>query len=102
MKTIDADIKAGSFQPVYLLYGEEAYLKNQYKKKLQQALSREGDTMNAAYYEGKNINPGEIIDLAETLPFFAEHRLILIENSGIFKLKQPCEELAEYICNIGE
>lgn len=100
MKTIDADIKAGSFQPVYLLYGEEAYLKNQYKKKLQQALSREGDTMNAAYYEGKNINPGEIIDLAETLPFFAEHRLILIENSGIFKLKQPCEELAEYIKEI--
>ena len=98
MKTIDADIKAGSFQPVYLLYGAEAYLKNQYKMKLQQALSQEGDTMNVAYYEGKNINPGEIIDLAETLPFFAERRLIVIENSGVFK--HPCEPLAEYMKEI--
>ncbi|MCI9532875.1 MAG: DNA polymerase III subunit delta [Lachnospiraceae bacterium] len=98
MRTIDADIAAGVFQPVYLLYGEEAYLKNQYKKKLQEALSQPGDTMNAAYFEGKNINPGEIIDLAETLPFFAEHRLILIENSGVFK--HPCEALADYMKEI--
>ena len=25
--------------------------------------------MNYAYYEGKGINPGELIDLAETMPF---------------------------------
>ncbi len=98
MRTIDADIAAREFQPVYLLYGEEAYLKNQYKKKLQHALSQPGDTMNAAYFEGKNINPGEIIDLAETLPFFAERRLILIENSGVFK--HPCEALADYMKEI--
>lgn len=100
MKSIDEDIKSGTFQPVYLLYGEEAYLKKQYKQKLKQALSSPDDTMNTACYEGKNINPGEIIDLAETLPFFAERRLILIENSGIFK--SSCEELADYMKNIAE
>lgn len=31
MKSIDADIKKGNFSPVYLLYGEESYLKKQYK-----------------------------------------------------------------------
>lgn len=100
MKSIDEDIKSGKFQQVYLLYGEEDYLKKQYKQKLRQALSAKDDTMNAAFYEGKNINIGEIIDLAETLPFFAERRLILIENSGVFK--SSCDELAEYMKEIAE
>ncbi|MEY8516037.1 DNA polymerase III subunit delta [Lachnospiraceae bacterium 29-84] len=100
MKSIDADIKSGKFQPVYLLYGEEAYLKRQYKGKLEKALSAPGDTMNATYFEGKDINPGEIIDLAETLPFFAERRLILIENSGFFK--KSCDALAGYLKEIAE
>ena len=73
MKSIDEDIKNGSFQRVYLLYGEESYLKRQYKQKLKNALAPSGDTLNAAYYEGKNCNIGEMIDLAETLPFLAEY-----------------------------
>ena len=98
MKTIDADIKADSFASVYLLYGEEAYLKRQYKEKLKNALIPEGDTMNFSAFEGKDIRPGEIIDLAETMPFFADRRMILIENSGVFK--NACEELAEYMKSI--
>ena len=34
MKNIQADIKSGNFKQVYLLYGEEAYLKQQYKQNL--------------------------------------------------------------------
>lgn len=95
MKNIDEDIKRGQFAQVYLLYGEEAYLKKQYKDKLKHAMVPEGDTMNFSAFEGKSINPKEIIDLAETLPFFADRRVILIENSGFFK--NACEELAEYL-----
>lgn len=95
MKRLDEDIKAGQFQPVYLLYGAEAYLKQQYKVKLRDALVRRDDTMNFARYEGKHMNPRELIDLAETMPFFAERRLILIEDSGFFKA--GCEELAKYL-----
>lgn len=85
MKNIDEDIKRGQFAQVYLLYGEEAYLKKQYKDKLKHAMVPEGDTMNFSAFEGKSINPKEIIDLAETLPFFADRRVILIENSGFFQ-----------------
>ena len=46
MKAIDEDIKSGQFKNVYLLYGDEAYLKKQYKDKLVKALVAEGDTMN--------------------------------------------------------
>lgn len=95
MKTIDEDIRSGQFQNVYLLYGSENYLKLQYKEKLKQALSAPGDTMNVARFEGRGTNPLAVIDLAETMPFFADHRLIFIEDSGFFK--NGCEQLAAYL-----
>ena len=94
------DLKQENFKNVYLLCGEEAYLRNQYKKKLRDALAADGDTMNYSYYEGKDINPRAVIDMAETLPFFADRRVLMIENSGFFKNK--CEELADYMSVIPE
>lgn len=51
--------------------------------------------MNMQHYEGAGINPLEVIDMAETLPFFAERRVIVIEDSGFFK--NGCPELADYL-----
>lgn len=98
MKSIDQDIKSGEFSRIYLLYGEEAYLRRSYKNKLKNALVSEGDTMNYAYFEGKSVNPKAVIDLAETMPFLAGHRVIVIENSGFFK--SSCEELASYLTDV--
>lgn len=98
MKSLNEDIKSGKFKSVYLLYGEEAYLKKQYKNRLTKAMIPDGDTMNYAYYEGKGINFAELIDLAETMPFFAQRRLIVVENSGFFKNATP--ELADYMKNM--
>lgn len=95
MKSLNEDLKTGQFNKIYLLYGEEAYLKKQYKEKLRNAMLSPDDTMNYAYYEGKGINVNEIIDLAETLPFFADRRLIIMEDTGLFKSASP--ELADYL-----
>lgn len=95
MKSIDQDIKAGTFKKSYLLFGEERYLIRQYRDKLRKALVPEGDTMNFTSFEGDDINPKEVIDLAETLPFFAERRVILIEKSGLFK--KGGDDLADYL-----
>ena len=73
MKSLNEDLKSGQLNNVYLLYGEEAYLKKQYRDKLRNAMISPDDNMNYAYYEGKGINVKEVIDLAETLPFFAEN-----------------------------
>ncbi len=100
MKTIIDDIKTRQFKHVYLLYGEETYLLHQYRDKLQAALSDGEDTMNTAFFSGKGIDPKQLIDLAETMPFFAERRCIFIDGSGFFK-KAP-EELASYMEEIPE
>lgn len=100
MQNIMTDIKNNTFRRVYLLYGEEAYLKRSYKNRLIQAIIPEGDTMNFNAYEGKGINVKEIIDIAETMPFFADNRLILLENTGFFKSAN--EDMAEYVKEIPE
>ena len=100
MKSLNEDLKTGQFKQIYLLYGEEAYLKKLYKNRFVKAMVPEGDTMNYRYFEGKNTNPKEIIDLAETLPFFSERRLIVLENTGFLKNATP--ELAEYLKNMPE
>jgi DNA polymerase-3 subunit delta len=100
MKTIDQDIKTGQLKQIYLLYGPEDYLIRQYRDKLKKALVSEDDTMNFTAFSGSDINQKEIIDLAETLPFFADRRLILIEESGLFK--KSAEELADYLDSVPE
>lgn len=100
MKKIDNDIKSGQLKKVYLLYGEERYLIRQYRDKLVCAISSKDDTMNFSSFEGADLNIKEIIDLSETLPFFAERRLILLEGSKLFK--KGGDELAEYIENLPE
>ena len=100
MKSVVEDIKKGSFKPVYLFYGEEAYLKQQYKNRLKDAVLPEGDTINLSIYSGKGIDVEEMIAQADTMPFFAEHRLLLIEDSGFFK--NANQQLADYIPSIPE
>ena len=80
MKSIDNDIKLGQLKKVYLLYGQERYLIRQYRDKLKKAMVDPEDTMNCSCFEGDDVNIKEIIDLAETMPFFAERRLILMED----------------------
>ena len=95
MQKLNEEIKTGQLRQVYLLYGEEDYLRKQYRDKLKNALLGDGDSMNYHYFEGKDVPIGEVIDLAETLPFFADRRVIIIENSGLFK--SGGEQLAEYL-----
>ena len=95
MKTLEEDIRSGKFKQVYLLYGEEAYLKKLYKNRLKNAIVNPEDTINLNRYEGKGISIPAVIDQAETMPFFADYRLILMEETGFFK--SASQELADYL-----
>jgi DNA polymerase-3 subunit delta len=94
MQTLNQDIKEHNFRPMYLLYGEETFLKNSYKNRLKEAIIGD-DTMNFSAFEGKGLDTDELIRLADTMPFFAEKRLILIEDSEFFKSAN--ETLLKYL-----
>lgn len=99
LKILNEDIRDKKFKSVYLLCGEEEYLKLNYKRSLMKAIAGD-DTMNVSMYEGKGIDISEVIDSADTAPFFADYKLIVIESSGLFK--SGGEALAEYMGKIPE
>ena len=101
MQTLNQDIRDHSFKRVNLLYGEEVFLKMSYKNRLKEAVTA-GDTMNFNHYEGKGMDVNEIISISDTMPFFAERRLVLMEDSGWFKGGSGAEEMSAYLEHIPE
>lgn len=97
MKVIKEHIKLKSFKQFYLLYGTEEYLKKLYRDKLKSAILVDEDEMNYSYYEGKKVDPLKVADAAQTLPFFSDYRLILIENSGLFKNSSDMSDLLAHL-----
>lgn len=98
-RVIENDIANDNIKQCYLLYGEEAYLKLFYKKRLIKAFGADDadNTMNVAYFTGKDIDVKELISLADTMPFFADYRTIIVSDSGFFKSSQ--DELADFVKN---
>lgn len=85
MKNINHDIETKEIKRFYLLFGTEDYLKRQYKDKLVNALVDAQDNMNLNYFEGNGIHIQNVLDIGNTLPFFAENRVLVLENSGLLK-----------------
>lgn len=94
MQKIKADLKARSFERIYLFYGKESYLCRAYKKQFIKAIVNDGDDMNYSYFENAGDKLLQIENIADTMPFFADRRLIVLENTGLFKKDN---DFADYI-----
>ncbi|MBQ4482792.1 MAG: DNA polymerase III subunit delta [Lachnospiraceae bacterium] len=92
---VKSDVKNKTFAPVYLIYGEEMYLRENCRKMLLNALVAPGDTLNYARFSGKSTDPEEVVSIAMTLPFMAEKRVVLVTDSGFFK--KAAEPVTDYI-----
>lgn len=94
MQRIVEDIKNKTFHPVYLLYGEESYLVRLYRDKLKNAILDGADEMNYSNFQGSGIDLLEIREIADTLPFFQDYRIIVLEDTKLFK---SANEFADYL-----
>ena len=105
MKEIEAQIKAGNFKPVYLLYGEERYLVKHYEKYLSNAVIAGGELyMNLDILEGKEFSTAKAVDIATTAPFFADKRTLILRDTGLFESgkKSESEAMNEFLKNVPE
>ncbi len=85
MLRIEAELKRNDLSRFHLLFGEERYLVRYYKNLLIQKLSQPDDEMNCTLFQDKTVDPSHIAEAAQVMPFFAEHRLIVVEDSYFFK-----------------
>ncbi|MCL2285893.1 MAG: DNA polymerase III subunit delta [Firmicutes bacterium] len=103
-KKLMNDLKNGELQSSYLLYGDERFLVSHYAKAIENAVfdspSQNSDQFKDVF-DGA-IPANDIIMTAETLPFFAERRLIYVRDSRLFATgrKNDSEAIAEYLPKI--
>ncbi len=88
-------IEEQSFSNIHLLYGPEDYLRLQFRDNLVKAMGGVPGSLSYTRFTGKDVDAKEVIDLADTLPFMAERRVILVEETGWFK--NGNSEIEEYI-----
>jgi DNA polymerase-3 subunit delta len=99
MNSIIQQLKTGTLSQFHLIYGEESYMVRYYKNKIIQSMGLEKDEMNFSKFEDAEIDITSLLDAAQTLPFFAEQRLILVSDSGFFK---KANDLVDFMDDIPE
>ncbi len=95
LEQLKKDIAEGNLRSCYLLFGCERYLRNFYEKKLIAALGGSRDDMNTNIFDTNPVSASDIISQAQTLPFFADRRIVVVRYSGFFK--KNADELADFI-----
>ena len=94
MLRIEDELKRNQLSRFQLIYGEERYMVRYYKNMLIQKLSQTDDEMNRTFFRDNSTEPSQIAEAAQVLPFFAEHRLLVVEDSGFFKTSS---DMADYM-----
>lgn len=101
------DLKNKDFKPLYILYGEEDYLKSHYLHELQAALVEpDFAEFNFQEFEGKNLTPEILTEAVESYPAFSERKLVVVRDFDLYKppaafqgmLAELLGDLPEYIC----
>ena len=77
-----ADIKARSYQPVYLLHGEEPYFTDLLAEAFEQrALDEAAKSFNQQVLYGRDVSAGQIVDAASRYPMMAPYQLVLVKEA---------------------
>ena len=87
-----------------LIYGNESFLLNQALQKKIKELVHVQDTMNTVFYDASSstFSMLKVIEEAQTLPFFSEHKVLVIQNClfltrGVSLKDQELNELMTHL-----
>ena len=94
-------IKSGDFSNVYMIYGEEDYLKEYYVNKLKDKLVEPAFAdFNFHQYDGKKTPVSEILNDADMMPMMAQYSLLLVVDYPFDKSKDDVEKVKTYLKDI--
>ncbi|MGB4599376.1 MAG: DNA polymerase III subunit delta [Trichlorobacter sp.] len=96
---LDKQLGTGVFAPVYFLYGEEPFLVERAANRImERVVDPAMKDFNLNIYYGSDCKGTEILDTSQTLPMFAERRVVLVRRAeGLPAATQ--EGLLPYLAN---
>lgn len=85
------EIENGHIEPVYVIAGEESYFIDETLQRLKGKLAEQGeiDIMN---YDLDEQLVDEVIDEADTIPFFSDRKLVIAKNASFLKATEKGKE----------
>ena len=101
------DLKDGTFAPLYLLMGEEDYLKSYYLRQLKDnVVDSTFADFNLLEYDGKYLTFEQLNEAVDSYPAMAERKLIVVTDFDFAKppagfgdsLLELLSDLPEYVC----
>ena len=99
LATLRRDLAAGRIDPVYLVSGEEAFLKEEAARLIREAVlgsNGEAASWNLTTLEGGTCSLADVLDAARSLPMFASRRLVWVREAERIRESEP-EALREYL-----
>ncbi len=90
------EIKAGRWLPVYLIYGSETFWRDRFLEAFREVVAGgpAGD-FNFDLLDGRETSLDTVLTLANTLPFLAERRLIILRDAAYFKSRRTAGDNEE-------
>lgn len=107
IQQLKTDIKEHHVQQLYLLGGEESYLKEHYLDVLEKEVVEESfRDFNLEVFEGAALTADQLTGAIDSYPAMAERRMVVVKDLDVFKppaalkeeLPQILNDLPEYIC----
>ncbi len=101
------DLKNHTVGSLYLIGGEEAYLKQHYLAQLEKEVVDETfRDFNYTVFEGASLKIEDLSDTIDSFPMMAERRMIVVRDLDVFKpnatlkeqLIQIISDLPDYVC----
>ena len=75
-----SSLKSGKVSPVYLIVGQQSYLKRLIRDRFLKLIPKAERTMNFAQDDLQTVGLDTVLNDAMSAPFFGRHRLILVDN----------------------
>ena len=80
------DLKNGEFATLYIISGEESYMKEYYLRQLRQKVVDETFAdFNLIEFEGKGLTPEMLTEAIDSYPAMADKKLIIVKDFDLFK-----------------
>ena len=107
LQQLKADLKTGQLKTLYVLYGEEGYLRECYEKLLVKKLTDgpAGD-FNYHRFTADTLTPEALAEAVEAMPMMADRTLVQIDDVDLFKQPESqrglyraiLDDIPDYCC----
>ncbi len=107
LKALKNDLKSKELRRLYLLYGEETYLRDHYLGRLRAELLPPGtEDFNLKVLDGRSCAVLDLLRACDCLPMMNDRTLVLVRDLDIFKVGEGdkkdllalLEDLPDYLC----